>query len=241
MIPLSRFEADVALASLLGRSELLPRDSYFFLSFFLSTSCLAPSEGEHDRDVSLRQGNPTITRGLDMFAYHGQLLQDKLMAQTIDNSLTDILDQLEDNTGRLKLLMETYPALLDELAETGWKCLDLEQYRQASKVFSFLLQFAPDNPGYHAAYADCCSKLKDYELASKHYEATVELAPDIPDAYLSLAEHSLILKQPESACAHLERLFSCPWFGPENPLFAEVVRVQAWSFAQIQEAQAAAL
>ena len=163
-----------------------------------------------------------------MFAFQEHNLQAKLIARRFATTLTDMLNQLEARGEMISMFLEAYPMLLDDLAENGWTCLDLDQVHQATKIFSFLLQFDSENPGYHAAYADCCSRVKEYALACEHYEMARELAPEIADAYLCLAEHSLMMRQPHEALGHLESLMSNSWFDSAHPLHQEVTKVLGW-------------
>ncbi|MEM1179628.1 MAG: DnaJ domain-containing protein, partial [Acidobacteriota bacterium] len=61
----------------------------------------------------------------------------------------------------------------------NWRRHAAESYRQATEL-------APDNAGYHLAFAKLLERLEEFAAAKEHYEATVDLMPDNVDALEAL-------------------------------------------------------
>lgn len=118
-------------------------------------------------------------------------------------TLTDLFEELVSDREALALFEEFHPGLWDDIAEQGYRCLALEQLPRARQIFAFLVEMRPDEPAYHAAYADAQAGMKDYLEAASGYYQTAELAPEVPDAHFYLAEIWLFFQHKQQA---LERL-----------------------------------
>jgi tetratricopeptide (TPR) repeat protein len=139
--------------------------------------------------------------------FPSQQTEEMLLRQRYAETLTDLLDRLQQDAEALGFLQGIYPELLEDLAANGLFCLELEQPLQAYRVFEFLLQHG-ESPLYHAAFADCLVLFKKDREAMSHYQRTIELAPDIPDAYFNLAELFLMEREITTAISWLETMLS---------------------------------
>lgn len=121
------------------------------------------------------------------------------LAQRYKATLTDLLDELNSNPEAMTMFEEFYPHIWDDLAEQGYRCLELDQLPQAIRIFSFLLQYNPKNPAYSAGLADAHFGMKQYMEAANAYQVTATNAPDIPDAHFLLGEIWLFFRHGEQA------------------------------------------
>ncbi|MBK03808.1 MAG: hypothetical protein CL920_10775 [Deltaproteobacteria bacterium] len=128
----------------------------------------------------------------------------KLFVQKLNNPLTELLDELGEDAQTMMLYAECYPEVWGELAEKGYKALELSQDRVAIRIFGFLLLFFPYEAAYHAAYADALCMARRYLEAAYHYYETTQLAPEIPDAFYYLSELYMIFRHPTHAVDALE-------------------------------------
>lgn len=142
------------------------------------------------------------TKEPEMISHYAFSVTESMLAERYRETLTDLLHELQEDPEAIELFAEFQPSLWDDLAEQGYRCLELEQSVQARDIFSFLLDYFEDEPAYHAGLADALSGCKRYLDAAEHYHETTSLAPDIPDAYYFLAELWMILKHP---CYALEQ------------------------------------
>ena len=126
-------------------------------------------------------------------------MQTLYLAQRYKATLTDLLEELSSNEEAMSIFEEFYPQIWDDLAEKGYRCLELEQLPHAIKIFSFLLQFHPENPAYSAGLADAHFGMKQYIEAANAYEVTANHAPNIPDAHFLLGEIWLFFRHSEQA------------------------------------------
>lgn len=127
-----------------------------------------------------------------------------LMLNKLGSTLTELLDDLQNDPEGMALYAECYPDVWDDLAEKGYQCLELEQNVQAARIFSFLLSYFPEEAAFHAAYADALCSMKKYLDAASHYLDTTEYAPAVPDAFYYLSEIYMMLKHPQYAVDPLE-------------------------------------
>jgi len=133
-------------------------------------------------------------------------LQQMLLAQRYQHTLTDLLDELRDDPEAIELFVEFHPEMWDDLAEQGYAALGLCQHRQAAAIFEFLLEYYPDEVAYHAAYADALCGVRSYLDAAIHYDRAVTLAPEVPDGYYYLAELYMMFRHPAFAVGALEEM-----------------------------------
>ena len=115
-------------------------------------------------------------------------LQEMMMAQRYNKTLTDLLNELESDPEAIALFEEFHPGFWDDIAEQGYHCLELDQLPQALRIFSFLLHYHPSEAAYCAAFGDALAGLRDYMEAASAYSRVVVIEPEIPDAHFYLAE-----------------------------------------------------
>lgn len=133
-------------------------------------------------------------------------LMQSLMAQKYSHTLTELIDDLSADPEAVQLFAEFHPTLWNDLAEQGYTCLELGQASQASRIFSFLLEYHNDEVAFHAAYADAMCSCKEYLVAAEYYNNAREMAPQVPDAFFYLSELYMMFRQPHFAKEHLEQV-----------------------------------
>jgi len=133
-------------------------------------------------------------------------LHGNLLAQRYASTLTDLLHELERDEEALALFEELHTGFWDDLADVGYRCLELEQLPQALIIFVFLLRYFPNEVAYLAACADTLHGMKRFAEAALHYQELIERVPNIPDAHYYLAENYMLFKHPQHAIPLLEKV-----------------------------------
>lgn len=158
--------------------------------------------------------------------------QDSMFAHKYRMTLTDLLEDLREDPEAIALFEEFHPSLWGDLAEQGYQCLALEQLPRAVQIFGFLKEISPDEPAYHAAYADACAGMKQYMDAAEGYFTTAQLAPQVPDAHFYFAEIMLFFQHPEVALASLQTAAEHMVEATQHPLFSKLVEYQNYATSQ---------
>ena len=162
-------------------------------------------------------------------------LEAKILAKRFDSTLTDLLQELKADEEAVGLLDECYPELWDDLADNGFTCLDIEQYRPAGAIFQFLVDYLPNDASFQAGLADSRCGLKAYQEAAEAYEQTIRQAPHIPEAYLYLAEIYMMMGHTELALPLLGELQKLLADQPAHPLFRESLTLQGYAEEALQQ------